>query len=127
MEENKNTFKTVDEYIMLFSSDIQEKLHNLRKVIKESAPDAEEVISWQMPTFKFHGNLVHFAVHKKHIGFYPGPSGIENFKHKLTEYKSSKGAVQFPVDKELPIELITEIVKYRVDENIKYVELKKKK
>ena len=101
----------------------------LRKVIKESAPDAEEKISWQMPTFVLHGNLVHFAAYKNHIGFYPTPSGIDAFKHELSEYKGAKGSVQFPIEKPLPYELISKIVKFRVAENIKIAEdkLKKKK
>ena len=127
MEENKKNFNSVDEYIVLFSPEVQEILNALRKVIKESAPDAEEKISWRMPTYALHGNLVHFAAHKKHIGFYPGASGIEVFKHKLSEYKGSKGAVQFPIEKPLPYELISEIVKYRVVENTKEAESKLKK
>ena len=124
MEQNKNVFKTIDEYIQQFSPEIQEKLQSLRKVIKEHAPNAEERMSWQMPTFVLHGNLVHFAVHKKHIGFYPGSSGVELFKQKSEEYKTSKGAVQFPLDKPLPYELISEIVRFRVAENIKDAESK---
>ncbi|MBB6217773.1 uncharacterized protein YdhG (YjbR/CyaY superfamily) [Anaerosolibacter carboniphilus] len=127
MEENKKVFKSIDEYILQFSPEVQEILNVLRKIIKESAPDAEEKISWQMPTFVLHGNLVHFAAHKKHIGFYPGASGIEAFKHKLSEYKGSKGAVQFPIEKPLPYELISEIVRFRVAENIKDAESKLKK
>jgi uncharacterized protein YdhG (YjbR/CyaY superfamily) len=124
MEVDKNVFKTMDEYIVQFSPEVQEKLQTLRTVIKESAPDAEEKMSWQMPTFALHGNLVHFAAHKKHIGFYPGASGIEVFKHKLSDYKSSKGAVQFPIEKDIPYELISEIVRFRVAENIKVAENK---
>lgn len=127
MEQNTNTIKSIDEYILQFSPEIQEKLQSLRKVIKEHAPNAEEKMSWQMPTFVLHGNLVHFAVHKRHIGFYPGPSGIEAFKHKLSEYKSSKGAVQFPIDKPLPYELISEIVRFRIAENIKDAESKQRR
>lgn len=127
MEENKNVLKSIDEYILQFSPEVQEKLQSLRKVIKESAPEAEEKISWQMPTFALHGNLVHFAAHKKHIGFYPGASGIAAFKDKLLEFKGSKGAVQFPIDKPLPYELIKEIVRFRVSENIMEAESKVKK
>ena len=129
MEGNNITFTSIDEYILQFPLEIQEILETLRKVIKESAPDAEEKISYQMPTFALHGNLVHFAAYKNHIGFYPASSGIDAFKHELSEYKSSKGAVQFPLDKPLPYELISEIVKFRVAENIKKAEdkLKKKK
>ena len=126
MEENKITYKSIDEYILQFPLEVQEKLKMLRKVIKESAPDASEKISYQMPTFFLHGNLVHFAAYKKHIGFYPTPSGINAFKDELSEYKSSKGAVQFPLDKSLPYELIREIVKFRVVENKKKAEDKLK-
>ncbi|KRF67633.1 hypothetical protein ASG99_15140 [Bacillus sp. Soil768D1] len=127
--EGSYTFKSIDEYILQFPHEVQEKLKRLRKVIKESAPDAEEKISYQMPTFVLHGNLVHFAAYKKHIGFYPTSSGIAAFEHKFSEYKSSKGAVQFPLEKPMPYELISEIVKFRVAENIKKAEgrLKKKK
>lgn len=129
MEESKITIKSIDEYILQFPQEVQEILKTLRKVIKESAPDAEEKISWQMPTFVLHGNLVHFAAHKKHIGFYPAPSGIDAFRDELSEYKGSKGAVQFPIGKSMPYELISNIVKFRVGENIKRAEdkLKKKK
>jgi len=118
MEDNKS-ITTIDAYIAQFSPEIQEKLQSLRKIIRETAPDAGEKISWQMPTFTLKGNLVHFAAHKNHIGFYPGPSGIEVFKDKLSEYKSSKGAVQFPNDKPLPFDLVREIVAFRVSENKK--------
>lgn len=117
MEENKTTVKSIDEYISQFPLEIQEILKTLRKVIKDAAPDAEEKISWQMPTFVLHGNLVHFAAHKNHIGFYPSPSGIEAFKQELSEYKGAKGSVQFPLNKPLPYEIIRKIVKFRVDEN----------
>lgn len=101
-----------------FSPEVQEKLDALRKVIKESAPDAQEKISYQMPTFVLHGNLVYFAAFKNHIGFYPTPSGIEAFKKQLTGFKTAKGSVQFPLDKPLPYDLVREIVKFRVAENI---------
>lgn len=119
MEKEKTDFKTIDEYIMQFPAELQEKLQSLRRVIRESAPDAVEKMSWQMPTFALHGNLVHFAAHKHHIGFYPGTSGIEAFKDRLTEFKSSKGAVQFPSEKPLPSTLISEIVRFRVVEAIR--------
>ncbi len=127
MEENKITFKSIDEYILNFPPEVQEILVTLRKVIKESAPDAEEKMSWQMPTFALHGNLVHFAAHKNHIGFYPAPSGIDAFKDELSEYKGAKGSVQFPIKKPMPYELISRIVKFRVAENIKEAEDKVKK
>jgi uncharacterized protein YdhG (YjbR/CyaY superfamily) len=127
MKENKISFKTIDEYISPFPPEVQEILQTLRKVIKESAPEAKEKISYQMPTFVLRGNLVHFAAYKNHIGFYPGASGIAAFEQKLSEYKSSKGTVQFPIDKPLPYELISEMVKFRVTENKKKAESKVKK
>lgn len=129
MEGNKTNFNSIDEYILQFPTEIQEILKMFRKVIKESAPEAEEKISYQMPTFVLHGNLAHFAAHKNHIGFYPTPSGIDAFKHELSEYKGAKGSVQFPIDKPMPYELISKIVKFRVAENIKKAKdkLRKKK
>ena len=127
MEENKINFNAIDEYILQFPPEVQEILKTLRNVIKESAPEATEKISYQMPTFVLHGNLVHFAAYKKHIGFYPDPSGIEAFKNELSEYKGAKGSVQFPIEKPLPYELISKIVKFRVAENIKRAEVKLKK
>lgn len=119
MEENKIVFNTIDEYIMQFPIEVQEKLKTLRKVIKEAAPEAEEKISYKMPTFTLSGNLVHFACYKNHIGFYPTPSGIEAFKEELSKYKWAKGSVQFPIKESLPYELISKIVKYRVMENMR--------
>lgn len=129
MEENKNTPATIDEYIRQFPADVQERLQALRKVINEAAPDAEEKISWAMPTFVLHGNLVHFAAFKNHIGLYPAPSGIEAFENELSEYKRTKGGIQFPFSKPLPYELVSKIVKYRVVENTQMAQdkLKKKK
>lgn len=127
MQENKININSIDEYIRQFPKEVQDILQNLREVIKESAPDAVEKISYQMPAFSWNGNLVYFAANKNHIGFYPTPSGIAAFQHKLTEFKSSKGAVQFPKNKPLPYDLISEIVKFRVAENRKKAEEKVKK
>jgi uncharacterized protein YdhG (YjbR/CyaY superfamily) len=118
MEENKS-IKTVDEYINQFSDEIRERLLILRKTVNEIAQEAAEKISYNMPAFAYKGILVYFAAHKSHIGFYPTASGIEAFKDKLSEYKSSKGAIQFPNDKPLPLDLVREIVSYRVSENAK--------
>ena len=104
-----------DEYIIQFPEEVQEILKTLRKVIK----DAEEKISYQMTTFGLYGNLVHFAAYKKHIGFYPTPNAISAFESALSEYKCSKGAVQFPINKPIPYELITEMVIFRVEANKK--------
>jgi uncharacterized protein YdhG (YjbR/CyaY superfamily) len=127
MEENKNTYETIDEYILQFPPEVQETLKTLRKVIKEAAPSAGEKISYQMPTFVLHGNLVHFAAYKNHIGFYPTPSGTDAFKQELSEYKQGKGSIQFPIEKPLPFELISRMVKFRVAENVKHAEDKLKK
>jgi len=117
---------TIDEYSTCFPVEIQKNLEQLRYTIKKAAPDAIEVISYGMPAFKLNGILVWFAAYSKHIGFYPKASGIEVFKKELSIYKSAKGSVQFPLDKPLPIELITEIVKFRVIENMQNIKLKKK-
>jgi uncharacterized protein YdhG (YjbR/CyaY superfamily) len=127
MGNKKFEFNTIDDYIATFPKDIQEKLQEMRATIKETAPDAEEKISYQMPTFYLKGNLVHFAAFKNHIGFYPVPTGIEKFKKELSAYKTSKGAVQFPLDKPLPVDLIRKIVKFRVAENMKKAEEKARK
>ena len=117
MLSSKQKFQTIDEYIKTFPKDIQKILESVRKTIKNVAPEAEETINYQIPTFKLNGNLVHFAAFKNHIGFYPGSKAIENFQKELTKYKSSKGAVQFPIDKPIPLSLIRKIVKHRVKEN----------
>ena len=109
--------KTIDEYIALFPKDVQEVLEKLRRVIRESAPQAEEAINYGIPTFKLKGNLVHFAAYKKHIGFYPASSGIKAFEKELSPYQLSKGTVQFPMDKPIPFDVVKKIVAYRVREN----------
>lgn len=110
----QKNFQTIDEYIAEFPESVQKTLQQLRKVIKESAPNAIESISYQMPTFKLNGNLVHFAAYKNHIGFYPSPHPIEVFKNDLKKYKTSKGAIQFSINEPLPLDLIRKIVKFRV-------------
>lgn len=117
MRSSKQNFQTIDEYIKTFPKDIQKILESVRQTIKETAPDTEETISYQIPTFKLNGNLVHFAAFKNHIGFYPGSKAIKIFQKDLAKYKSSKGAVQFPIDKPMPLSLIQKIVKHRVKEN----------
>jgi len=111
-------FKNIEEYILTFPPETQKLLEDIRAAIRKAAPDATETISYQMPTFKLNGkNLVHFAGYKKHIGFYPVPSGMVAFRKELSPYKQGKGSVQFPVDKPLPLDLVSEIVKFRVKEN----------
>jgi uncharacterized protein YdhG (YjbR/CyaY superfamily) len=115
-----------DEYILNFPKETQKKLEQLRETIKGVAPQAHEVISYGMPAFKLNGMLVWYAAFKNHIGFYPKASGIETFKKELSNYKGAKGSVQFPIDKPLPLELITEIVKFRVTENLQHTNTKRK-
>ncbi len=119
--------KNTDEYIQQFPPEVQALLQKLRGAIKAAAPKAEEVISYQMPAYNYHGMLVYFAAYKNHIGFYPTGSGIEAFKKELSVYKGSKGAVQFPIDKPLPLALIKQIVKFRVQVNLEKEQLKKTK
>jgi len=114
---SKQKFQTIDEYIKTFPMDIQKILNEVRRTIRISAPEAEEAISYQIPTFKLNGNLIHFAAFKNHIGFYPGSKAIKDFQKDLAKYKSSKGAVQFPIDKPMPLSLIQKMVKHRVKEN----------
>ena len=114
----KKGFKTVDEYIATFPKNVQSILEELRQAIRESAPEAEEAISYQMPAFKLDGVLVWFAAFKNHIGFFPTSSAIEAFKEELFDYKVSKGTIRFPLDKPIPFDLVKKIVKYRVKENL---------
>ncbi|MBC7848528.1 MAG: DUF1801 domain-containing protein [Chitinophagaceae bacterium] len=120
-------FKTVDEYMAASPVEVREKIEGLRKLIKKAAPKAEEVISYNMPAYKLHGILVYFAGYKTHIGFYPTPSGVEAFKKELANYDVSKGTVRFDVSKPLPTRLITDIVKFRVAENLDRAAQKGKK
>jgi uncharacterized protein YdhG (YjbR/CyaY superfamily) len=115
--ENKKAAHTIDEYIANYPKNIQSILEELRQAIRETAPDAKEVISYQMPAFKQNGILVWFAAFKSHIGFFPKASAIEAFKNKLAPYQISKGTVRFPLNEPLPLELIKEIVKFRVKED----------
>lgn len=114
----RRQFKTMDEYIASFPKDIQDILKSLRRVIIESAPQAEEAISYGIPTFKLNGNLVHFAAFKNHIGFYPTSSPIAAFKKDLSPYELAKGTVRFPIDQPIPFGLVKKIVRYRVKENL---------
>ena len=118
-------FDNIDEYIRQFLPETQLILNGLRQLIAETAPQAQEKISYQMPTFYLKGNLVHFAAYKNHIGFYPAPSGIAAFQKELSAYKGAKGSVQFPLNKPLPLDLIRAIVEFRVNENLKNSEDKK--
>lgn len=117
MKENKGKFTTIDEYIATFPKDVQTKLRRMKQTISEAAPGAVEAISYQMPTFRLNGkNLVHFAAHPNHIGFYPTPSGIQAFERELRSYHPAKGSVQFPMDQPVPYDLVKKIVLARVKE-----------
>jgi uncharacterized protein YdhG (YjbR/CyaY superfamily) len=116
---SRSTAGSIDEYIAEFPPETQRVLEELRALIKASAPDATETISYAIPTFDLHGkHLVHFAAYAKHIGFYPVPSAVEAFAEELQPYKSGKGSAQFPLGRPLPIDLIRRIVEFRVGENI---------
>lgn len=110
--------KTIDEYIESFPNDIQKILNEIRFTIQNAAPDAKEKISYSMPAFEQNGIVVYFAAFKNHIGFYALPSSHETFREALSQYKSGKGSVQFSLNKPMPFELITKIVKFRVEENL---------
>jgi uncharacterized protein YdhG (YjbR/CyaY superfamily) len=118
MDNSRGGFSSIDEYIATFPEDIQAILQAVRATIRAAAPDAEERISYQMPAFALHGNLVYFAAHKNYIGFYPTSSGIEAFKAELSRYEGSKGAVRFPINQPMPMDLIRRIVQFRVTENL---------
>jgi uncharacterized protein YdhG (YjbR/CyaY superfamily) len=116
--DRKKGFKNIDEYIATFPKNIQTILRELRQVIRDAAPEAEEAISYQMPAFKLKGDLVYFAVFKNHIGFFPTSSGVKAFQKELVDYETSKGTIRFPLDKPIPFDLVQKIVKYRVKENL---------
>jgi uncharacterized protein YdhG (YjbR/CyaY superfamily) len=110
-------FKTVDEYLASFPANTKKILQAVRNTIQKSAPQAEELISYNMPAFKLHGMLVFYAAYEKHIGFYPTASGIQAFKKEISRYKNAKGSVQFPINEPMPFDLISKIVKFKVKEN----------
>ena len=118
------TPETVDDYISAFPEDVQKKLSELRMTIRKAAPDAVEKISYGMPAYTYKGMLLYFAAHTNHIGLYPYPSALEAFRKEIAAYRTSKGTMQFPNNKNLPLKLITEIVKFRVSENKMKEELK---
>ena len=124
---DETTPQDIDEYIASFPKDIQEILEKIRITIRKAAPDAEETIKYQLPTFTLKGNLVHFGAFKKHIGFYPTPTGTEEFKNELSVYEGAKGSIRFPLDRPIPFDLISKIVEFRVKENLKRAEAKGKK
>lgn len=127
MDRDKEPPNAIDAYIARFPPDIQEKLERIRQTIRAAAPEAEETISYQIPTFRGYQNLVHFAAYQNHIGFYPTSSGIEKFKSELAGYKLSKGTVQFPLDQPIPYDLIRRMTEYRVAEDRARAETRRKK
>jgi len=124
---DETTPQDIDKYIASFPKDIQEILEKIRITIRKAAPDAEETIKYQLPTFTLKGNLVHFGAFKKHIGFYPTPTGTEKFRNELSVYEGAKGSIRFPLDKPIPYDLISKIVEFRVKENLERAEAKGKK
>ena len=127
MKTDKRMPRNIDEYVADFPAGVREDLEAIRATIRKAAPDAEETISYQMPAFILEGNLVYFAAFKKHIGFYPRTTAIRKFKKELAAYEGAKGSVRFPLDKPIPIGLITRIVKFRVKENLDRAKAKAKK
>ena len=127
MKTNQSRSPKIDAYIAGFPEDVQQILEKIRTTIQKAAPNAEETINYGIPTFTLKGNLVHFAGFKKHIGFYPTPTGIEKFKKELSVYEGAKGSVQFPLNKPIPYGLISKIVKFRVKENLERAAAKGKK
>jgi len=124
---NKSTPASIDEYIAGFPPDVRAILEKIRATIRDAAPDAEETISYKMPTFRLKGNLVHFAAYKDHIGFYPTPSGTAQFQEELSPYKRGKGSIRFPLDQPVPFDLIHRIVGFRVEENLETARSRKDK
>jgi uncharacterized protein YdhG (YjbR/CyaY superfamily) len=119
--------QTVDEYISGYPAEVQKRLADIRKAVKKAAPQAVEKIGYGMPAYTFKGMLLYFAAHTNHIGFYPGPSALDAFKKEHEDYETSRGTIQFPHNKKIPLRLIAEIVQFKVRENIKKEELKLQK
>lgn len=118
-KDNRVNTNSMDEYISAFPADVRQRLRQIRELIRETAPDSSEAIKYGIPTFILNGNLIHFAAFKNHIGLYPTPTGMDAFAKELSIYKQGKGSVQFPLDQELPLDLIRRIVEYRVSVNRK--------
>ena len=120
------TPKDIDEYIAGFPKDVQKILNKIRSTIKKAAPKAEEAISYQIPTFRLNGNLIHFAAYKNHIALYPAPRAVEKFKKELARYGAGKGTLRFPLDEPIPYDLITKIVEFRAKQNLEKAKEKAK-
>ncbi len=116
--EKKKRISTIDEYIASAPTEAREQLRLLRKAILEAAPESKEIISYNMPGFKFHGMLVYMAAHTEHVGFYPLSSAIFHFKDQLARYYTLRGTVRFPYGKKIPVALVKRMVKFRMNENL---------
>ena len=127
MKSNQKKPTTIDEYIADFPRDMQPLLEKVRAAIRKAAPDAHEAIKYMMPTFVLEGNLIHFAGYNHHIGLYPGSRPIEQFKDELVKYETSKGTVRLPLDKPIPVGLISKITKFCVKRNLERAAAKAKK
>jgi len=127
MSADQTAPKNIDEYIAGFPADVREILEKIRMTIRRAAPDAEEKISYRMPAFTLRGNLVHFAAYKNHIGLYPAPTGTVEFNKELSVYRAAKNSVRFPLDRPIPFDLISQIVKLRVKEDLDRAEASRKK
>jgi len=112
------TYTDINAYISEYPEEIRVILEQIRTTIQNAAPEAKEAMKYGMPTFVLNGNLVHFGAYNKHIGFYPAPSGIDEFINELAVYRTGKGTIQFPLDKPIPFDLITKVIKFRVEENL---------
>lgn len=123
---DKKKYQDIDEYIADYPKDVQKILNKIRATIKKAAPKAEEAISYQIPTFNFHGYLIYFAAYKNHIGVYPAPRGVEKFKKDLARYGAGKGTLRFPLDEPIPYDLITKIVEFRAKQNLEKAKEKTK-
>jgi uncharacterized protein YdhG (YjbR/CyaY superfamily) len=127
MKRRRTAPKDINQYIAAFPPAVRAKLRTIRGAIRKAAPQAKEAIKYRMPTFTQHGNLVHFAAYQHHIGFYPAPRALEQFKEELSAYEGSKGAVRFPLDKPVPVGLIGRIVKFRVQQDRERAAARKKR
>lgn len=125
MRNTQSAPQTMDEYIAGYPKKVQQLLQKVRSTISKAAPDAKEAMKYGIPTFTLNGNLVHFGAYKEHIGFYPAPAGIAEFKQELKPYLGGKGTVKFPLDEPIPFGLITKIVKFRVKKNLEKANAKR--
>jgi len=118
LDATRKKFKTIDEYVQTFPEEVQIILEKMRQTIRKAAPEAEEAISYQIPTFKLNGNLVHFAAFKNHVSFFPTARGVEAFKKELSQFVESKGTVRFPLDKPIPYDLVRKVTLFRRKQNL---------